>query len=230
MYNESKVSCQKCIQGWENFKNLTDDELASVNENRFEASFKAGETIFKQGSPCSNVIFLRSGIAKVYLEGFDNRKVILNFVKPGRMLMGPGIYVDNRHNYSLAALSDLEVCFVDSKILKEFVLSNPKFAEGYLKHVSKKAHRNHERLFNLTQKKMHGRLAEGILYISNELFNADRFKCIMTRQEIGEFTNMSKESVVRILNKFNAENIIKIDGSIIEILDKKRLEQISYSG
>lgn len=230
MFSENKISCEKCIQGWENFKNLSADELALANGNRFEATYKAGEIIFKQGSPCSNVVFLRSGIAKVYLEGFDNKKMILNFVKPGRMIMGPGIFVDNRHNYSLSALTDLEVCFIDSNILKGFVFSNAKFAEGYLKHISLKALKSHDRLFNLTQKKMHGRLAEGLLYLSNELFMSDRFKCIMTRQEIGEFTNMSKESVVRILNKFNAESIIKVDGSEIEILNKKRLEQIMITG
>lgn len=222
--------CRACVQGWDNFKNLSESELELVNQNRFEASFKVGETVFKQGGPCSNTIFLKTGIGKVYLEGFEGKRVILNFVKPGRMIIGPGLYVDNRHNYSLSALTDMQVCFVDSKILKELIAQNPKFAEGYIRHISIKAQNNHTRLFNLTQKKMHGRLAEGLLYLSEKLFTTNDFNCIMTRQELGEFTNMSKESVVRILNKFNSENIIDINHTRIKILDKKKLEQISYSG
>lgn len=230
MLNENTNTCQLCTRGWKNFKNLSTEELERVNGQRFEAHFKAGEIVFKQGSPCSNIIFIVSGTGKIFLEGFDGKRVILNFVQAGRMIVGPGLYIDNRHNYSLSALTDLRVCFVDANIIKELVVSNPKFAEGYLLEVSKKARKAHERLFNLTQKKMHGRLADGLLFLADELFHTDNFDCIMTRQELGEFTNMSKESVVRILNKFDSEKILKVDHTKIEILDKKRLEQISFSG
>lgn len=230
MLNENKNSCIACTHGWSNFKNLTDDELNEVNKFRFEASFKAGEIIFKQGTPCSNIIFLVSGFAKISLEGLDNKKIILNFVQPGRMIVGPGLYVDNRHNYSLSALTDVVCCFVDSNIIKEMVKANSKFAEGYIADLCRRSLVSHERLLNLTQKKMHGRLAEGLLYMADNMFKSDKFNCIMTRQEIGDFTNMSKESVVRILNKFHTEGIIKVNNTMIEILDKKRLQQIMITG
>ena len=230
MLNENRGSCLKCTHGWQNFNNLSEDELTKVNEFRCEAKFKAGETIFKQGAPCSNLVFLISGFAKVYIDGLDGKRIILNFVQSGRMIMGPGLYVDGRHNYSVSAISDVEVCFVDSNIIKEMVRTNSKFAEGYITDIAKRSLTCHDRLLNLTQKKMHGRLAEGILFMSDTLFKKDKFDCIMTRQEIGEFTNMSKESVVRILNKFNSEGILNVNHTIIEILDKKKLQQIMMTG
>lgn len=230
MLSENKRTCSQCTRGWSNFRNLSEEELIEVNANRFEANYKAGEIIFKQGAPCSNIIFLISGFAKVYLEGYDNKRVILNFVQPGRMIMGPGLYADGRHNYSLSALTNMEVCFVDSHVIKKIIKQNPLFAEGYIKDLCNRSLTCHERLLNLTQKKMHGRLAEGILFMSDTLFKSDKFDCIMTRQEIGEFTNMSKESVVRILNKFHTEGILEVNNTMIEILDKKRLQQIMITG
>lgn len=230
MLSENKKSCLQCTRGWHNFSNLTEEELIKVNEHRFEAKFKAGEIIFKQGTPCSNIIFLISGFAKISLEGLDGKRIILNFVQPGRMIMGPGLYVDGRHNYSLSALTEVEVCFVDSQIMKEMVHNNPKFAEGYITDLCKRSLTSHERLLNLTQKKMHGRLAEGLLFMAETMFKSDKFDCIMTRQEIGEFTNMTKESVVRILNKFHSEEILNVNNTVIEILDKKRLQQIMITG
>ena len=230
MLNENKRSCLTCTHGWHNFSNLTDDELAKVNEHRFEASYKAGEIVFKQGAPCSNIVFLISGFAKVYLEGLDGKRIILNFVQSGRMIMGPGLYVDGRHNYSVSALTDIQVCFVDATIIKEMVRANSRFAEGYISDLAKRSLTCHERLLNLSQKKMHGRLAEGILFMADIMFKKDKFDCIMTRQEIGEFTNMTKESVVRILNKFHSEEILKVNNTMIEILDKKRLQQIMITG
>jgi CRP/FNR family transcriptional regulator, polysaccharide utilization system transcription regulator len=230
MLSENRNCCSTCTHGWNNFKNLSEEELLRVNQHRFEATFKAGEIIFKQGTPCSNIIFLVSGFAKISLEGLDNKKIILNFVQPGRMIVGPGLWVDNRHNYSLSALTDVVACFVDSGIIKEMVKSNSRFAEGYINDLCKRSLASHDRLLNLTQKKMHGRLAEGILFMADTLFKSDKFDCIMTRQEIGDFTNMSKESVVRILNKFHSEGILSVNNTMIEILDKKRLQQIMISG
>ncbi|MFA9389058.1 MAG: Crp/Fnr family transcriptional regulator [Prolixibacteraceae bacterium] len=230
MLNENNRSCTNCIVGWNNFKNLTTEQLEKVDLHRYEANFKAGEIIFKQGTPCSNIIFLVSGFAKISLEGLDGKRIILNFVQPGRMIMGPGLYVNGRHNYSLSALSNVNACFVNADIIKEMVLSNPQFAEGYISDLCKRSLTSHERLLSLTQKKMHGRLAEGLLFMADTMFKADKFDCIMTRQEIGEFTNMTKESVVRILNKFHHEGIVKVNNTIIEILDKKRLQQIMITG
>lgn len=230
MFEGNRSSCTLCTHGWENFKNLTDKELEQVNNNRFEASYSAGEVIMKQGSPCSNMVFLASGIGKAYIEGIDGKKVIIGFMRPGSMLAGPGMYSDNRHNYSLSALTDLRVCFIDTAIIKELVKQNGKFAEGLLKDMSVKAQRTFDQLLNLTQKKMHGRLSDGLLFFSDQLFKSDKFNCMLTRQELGEFTNMTKESVVRILHEFDDEGIIKAHGNEIEILDKKKLQQISVSG
>jgi len=44
-------SCETCTRRWKNFKHLTKEELQLVNENRYEATFKPGEIMMKQGSP-----------------------------------------------------------------------------------------------------------------------------------------------------------------------------------
>jgi CRP-like cAMP-binding protein len=85
-------------------------------------------------------------------------------------------------------------------------------------------------MVNLAQKKMPGRLAEILIYFSNEIFKADEFEMILSRQELGEMTNMVKESVVRILKEMEGSGVISTRSSIIKILDKDRLRQISEKG
>jgi len=230
MDTENSKNCINCPQHWINFENLTVDQLARVNETRFEARFKAREVIFKQGSPTSNAIILASGLAKVHIEGYDGKNIILNIVKPKRLISGPGSYVDNRNYYSLTALTDVLACFIDLKVLKELILENNKFAEGYIKFVSQKSINIFNKLVSSTQKKMHGRLAEGLLFLANDIFESNKFDNILSRQELGELTNMTKESVVRVLKEFNDEKIIKIENESLEILDKNKLQKIMTSG
>ena len=230
MDSNVKISCKNCKQGWGNFKNLTEDELDFVNENRFQANFQAGEIIFKQGSPVSNAVFLINGMAKIYIEGFDKKRMMVGIAKPMRLIAGPGTFVDDRHHYSVAALNDVTACFIKMDVLKGFVNTNGKFAEGWLRDISQKALGTFYKFLSHTQKKMHGRLAETLLYLADEVHNSDYFTMLLSRQELGELSGMAKESVVRILKDLAQDKIIEDNCPHIKILNRKKLQMISNMG
>ncbi len=230
MFKEKTTSCKNCQCKWPNFDTLTDEQLAIIDSSRYQAHFKPGEIIFKQGSPTSNAIFLTSGFAKVYIEGYDNKNIILSIAKPTHLIAGPGSYVDNRHHFSLAAITETTACFVDMSTLKNMVHENSVFAEGYLKDISQKSLDTFNKLLSFSQKKMHGRLAEGLIHLAFDIFEQQKFKCHLTRQELGELTGMTKESVVRLLKEFHDEAIIKLEDHHIEIVDRIKLEKIMVSG
>jgi len=220
-------SCVTCTSRWKNFIHLTPEELQYVNENRYEATFKPGEIMMKQGSPASNVLFLSSGLAKVYIEGIQGKNFIMSIAKPGRMIMGPGGYVNSRHTYTVSALTPVHACFISFNIFRHLVKVNGAFAESMLEDISVKSLRTHTRMVNLAQKKMPGRLAEILLYFADDIFKSDEFDMILSRQELGEMTNMAKESVGRILKNFEESGIIRSALSKIEIIDKIKLNLIS---
>lgn len=230
MVNGNINTCVNCINGWGNFKSLSNDQLTRINENRYEAIFHPGEIIFKEGTPASDAVFLSTGLAKIYMNGFDGKKIILNIAQTRQLILGPGFYVDNRHHYSLSAITEVKACFINSTLLKELVHENSAFAEGFLKDISSKSLYSHNRLISLLHRKMHGRLAEGLLQLSETIFKNDTFNCLLSRQEMGELTGMTKESVVRILKDFDQEGIIKLEPNTIHILDKEKLRRIMHTG
>ncbi len=223
-------NCETCSVRWKNFDHLTKSELQLVNENRYEATFKPGEIIIKQGSPASNALFLASGMAKSYIEGLRGRNFIMSVLQPGRLIIGPGAYVTSRHTYSVSAITIVQACFINFDIFKQLVKLNGDFAESLLEDISAKALRSHIKMVNLAQKKMHGRLAEVLLYFSDEVFRSDEYEMILSRQELGEMTNMAKESVVRILKEMEDSGIIVSTSSHLKILDREKLLLISEKG
>ena len=225
-----KILCKGCDLGWENFKNLTEKELENVNLNKFQADFKPGEIIFKQGSPTSNAVFLINGMAKIYIEGFDNKRMMVGIAKPLQLIAGPGTFVDKRHHYSVAALTDVTACFIKMDMLKELVHQNSKFAEGWLQDISKKALNTFYKFLSHSQKKMHGRLAETLIYLADEVHGSNHFTMILSRQELGELSGMAKESVVRILKEFSEDKIINDKCPNIKIINKEKLIMISKMG
>jgi CRP/FNR family transcriptional regulator, polysaccharide utilization system transcription regulator len=201
-----------------------------INENRYEAIFKPGEIMLKQGSPASNALFMASGMAKTYIESSSGKNFVLGISQPGMLILGPGAYVDSRNSYSVAALTAVNACFISFDILRQLVKVNGAFAESFLEDISLKALGSHNKLVCLTQKKMPGRLADALLYFSDEVFNSDDYEMILSRQELGEMTNMAKECVVRILKELEESGVIYSDSAKIKILNRKKLIQISQKG
>ncbi len=223
-------SCENCPQAWKNFQHLTKSELQQVNANRYEATFKPGEIMVKQGSPTSNALFMSDGMAKTYMEGINGKNFIMGIALPGRLIMGPGAYVNSRHTYSVAAITTVHACFISFDIFKQLVRVNGAFAESLLEDISAKSLRTLNRMVNLAQKRMPGRLADALLYFSDEVFNNDDYEMILSRQELGDMTSMAKECVVRILKEFEDSDVIYSDSSKIKILNKEKLIQISEIG
>ena len=223
-------SCEKCTSGWKNFKHLSKSELETVNSNRYEATFKPGEVMIKQGSPASNALFMATGIAKSYIEGINGKNFILDIEKPGNIVLGPGAYVNSRHNYSVAAITSIQACFISADIIKKISRTNSAFAESLLEDYCRRAVRSHNRMVSMAQKRMSGRLADILLYLSNDIFGRDEFEMILTRQELGEMTSMAKECVVRIIKEMEDSGIISSDPSGVKILDKSKLQNLSEKG
>jgi len=223
-------SCENCVVSWKNFRNLKKDELKLVNENRYEATFKAGEIILKQGSPAASAVFLSSGIAKIYIEGLDGKNFILGLALPSDLILGPGVHISNRNSYSVSALTVVQACFINFEIINRLIQQNPAFAIGMLEDLSNKSQVVHNKLVSLTQKKMPGRIAEALLFLSDSVFKENEFDLLLSRQELGDMTNMAKESVVRILRELEGTGVIESGCSRVKIIDKEKLRLISERG
>ncbi len=231
MYAENKItSCAYCSKCWTNFRHLSGDELELINKNRYEATFKPSEIIIKQGSPASNAIFLITGLAKVYMEGYSGKNLILSLAEHSTLLAGPGAHVNARYTYSVAAITQVQACFINFDTIRQVISANPGFAAGFIEDLSDKSFRLHQKVLNLTQKKMHGRLAEALLYFADSIFRSDEYEMVLSRQELGEMTNMAKESVVRIISELEDEHIIHATPRSVKILDREKLLVISEKG
>lgn len=209
---------------------LTDAELERVNQTRITVQFKRGETIRKQGTYMSHVISVNSGLAKLYLEGIERRNAIIRIVKPTNFIGGPGIYLDQRHHFTVTALMDTTVCYIELSVFKEIIDANRIFASEFMKDFSRNILSVYNRLLFLTQKQMPGRMADTLIYLSEEIFGASAFPMHLTRQDISELSGMSKDSAVKILREFQHDGLIRVTDQELVILDPEALHRISRTG
>ena len=221
--------CKDCNCKSTIFRQLGDTELELMNSNRYEVSFKAGEIMFKQGTPSPHFLCITTGLAKIYIEGYG-KNLILGLVKPVEYIFGPGIYVDSRHHFSAAAVEDSTACLVDVNAYKQIIRGNPDFAEEFIKRVSLQAIFNFDQFISLTQKQMNGRIADALFYLSEKIYCSNPFKMTISRQDLADLSGMSKESAIRILKEFKEEGILSVTGNSFHIVNLTQLRKISETG
>lgn len=230
IFRKDKTCCNFCLERSDIFACLKQDELSVIGENRSEIHFKAGELIFKQGTPAAHLLCLTKGMVKLYIEGYDNKNLIIGIVKPVEYILGPGIYVDSKHHYSAVAMEDSIACLVDANIFKTLIHSNPAFADEFIRKVSLLSISNFQQFISLTQKQMPGRIADVLLYLSGTIYESSTFTTALSRQDLADMSGMSKESAIRILKELKDEQIIAVEGNTFEILKRDSLEMISQTG
>ena len=77
---------------------------------------------------------------------------------------------------------------------------------------------------------MHGRIADALIYLSSEIYESQVIGSEITRQDMADYTSMSKDSAIRILKELERDGIIALEGRNIEILANDRLQEISQRG
>lgn len=224
------LNCPSCHLRSPLFSLLSNEELSLVRDNKLTIRFKKGETVRKQGTPMSHVISVNSGLVKIYLEGIEDRNAIIRIVKPTNFIGGPGLYLDQMHHFTITALMDSVVCFIDIRIFKQLIEENKNFAEEFHKDFSRNILAVYNRLVYLTQKQMPGRMADTLLYLLEDVFESPKFNIILSKQDLADLSGMSKDSAVKVIRAFQNEGIIRTDGEGLELLDIDALKKISRIG
>jgi len=212
------------------FASLTIEELKLLNEGRHSVKFNEGEVILKQGTRADYLVSVIEGFAKMYIEGPHNRNLVLDFIKPWKLMGGPGAQVEGKHKYSVVAVQETLICFIDQGKFKKVLAANSDFSEQYLLHCSGKYLATLDRMVNISQKQMHGRVADALIYLSSEIYECPTIGKEISRMDIAEYACMSKDSAIRVLKEFERDQIINLEGRQIELLDTSRLHEISNKG
>jgi len=203
--------------------------LENLSTNHAAVSFVKGNSIIKQGALSTNVVFLRKGLAKIHLTG-PLREQIIRMVKAPTYLGLPTTLGDKINQYSVSAISDVEVCFIDMDTFKHILHCNQEFAYGIILELCQNDIESYRRCAVRAQKQLRGNLADVLLEFSDHIFQSDCFTLPISQAELGCLIDASRESISRFLSEFDKDGIISLNGKQITILNKRMLQLVSANG
>ncbi len=204
-------------------------ETEKLSANCLTVRFKKGDSIIKQGTYSTNVVYLKSGLVKIHLEG-PYRVQVVRIVRPFSYLGLPTTFGDKVNHYSVSAIEDCEVCFIDITTFRELLSNNSDFSNQILIELCKGELESYHKCVNRTQKQVRGKLADMLIDFTDNIYRSDSFVLNITQEDIGNLVDASRESVSRVMSEFVKDGIIETKGKLITILDRQMLNTISKNG
>jgi CRP/FNR family transcriptional regulator len=218
-------SCIDCRLKCDIYPAITKRGDAPTEIDPLHAHLHKRDIICKQGTEVTHALFLIKGSAKLYIEGLNNRNIILYILKPPAYIGLLSFFESPVYFYSVSALEESEVCFIELDLVKKLYFENHELLLSLNKAFGKSVSNIMKKIISLNQKQIRGRIAENLIYLS-EIYNNHIFHLNISRKEIGEMVAISEENTVRLLSEFSRENIISVRGKEIEILDMPLLKKI----
>lgn len=213
-----------------NIGQMLPDDLKILSRYKTKIMYLKGENIFKQGAFAPYIIYIVSGLVKVYLQTGYDKQINISLARKGEFLAFSSIFGETIHTYSTQAVTDAEICMIEKDSLKDALLKNPEFALQ----ITSKNYRNERHLLeiirNLSYKQMRGKLASALLYLLQDEFLEEHIFEYLTRQDIADFASISTESAIKFLKEFEKEEIIVLTGKEIKIINQEKIEQMSKNG
>lgn len=222
-------SCENCKIKSVAAHFLSTEEFKKLEVNSAEVDFKKGDVIIKQDALSLNVVYLRSGLAKLHRKGPTKEKII-RLVKAPSFIGIPTSFGDKINNFSATALEDTTVCFIDTNFFKMLTNGNGQFAYEIIVDICKNELFDQQRFINQEQKQIPGRVAETILCMSDRIYSDIKFTIPLSRVDLADMVGTSRESLSRVLNQFIKEDLICLEGSNLEIKDVDKLKMICKNG
>lgn len=215
---KSCAFCQGCMPEW----------LAAVETNRQTLTVNKGETIFEEGGKLTGIYYIYEGAFKVHKQWGD-KELIVRFAKNGDIVGHRGLGDEPIFPVSATALEPSVVCYIPLDFFMASLKVNHDLLLKLMLFFAEELKVSEKRMRNLAHMPVKGRVAQAILNLQSKFGeNEEGFiDLTLTKQDLASYTGATYETVFRVLTELVNENLVKLSGKNIGILNASKLTLVS---
>ncbi|MCO1335796.1 fumarate/nitrate reduction transcriptional regulator Fnr [Microbulbifer sp. OS29] len=204
------------------------DRLEQIT--RRKKIIKAGESLYRSGDPFANLYAIRSGSFKTVVIAADGDTQVTHFALPGELL-GLDAYSSRVHPSYAEALEDSSVCLLPFTQLEILAQQVTALQQQIYSIFSEELRQENDILMLLGKRSADTRLAALLINISSRYarrgYSHSAFVLSMPRTDIANYLGLTAETVSRLFSRFQRDNLIKVSGRSIEIIDLVGLSELA---
>jgi CRP/FNR family transcriptional regulator len=212
------------------FNGLPDNELSAIREIAVEKHFNKGQTIFSEGDETKGFFVVIDGRVKIYKVSSEGKEQILHIFEAGQSFGEVTVFTGQQLPANAQTLAKTHLLFFPRSAFVDLITATPSLALNLLAIMSKKLRQFAAQIENLSLKEIPARLASYLIYLSEEQAAEVAVTLNVSKGQLASLLGTIPETLSRIFAKLSGQNLIRVEGPKITLLDRRGLEDLAEHG
>ncbi|MDU8941835.1 Crp/Fnr family transcriptional regulator [Ovoidimarina sediminis] len=213
----------KCMQGSILFGALPEDVFNRIAQHAHVTTARQGDTICREGEEAFSVFCVAEGAVKLTVAGRNGREVVVDIFHPGTCFAEALLFRKDAYPVSAVALTDSKVILVSKSVIEAELLREPGTIPTLLSATYAHLHRLLRQIEHLKATSGLQRVAGYILALDDLDRNTNFVQIPYEKQTLASMLGIKPETLSRSFRRLS-EHGVRVDGPIIEVMDRKALE------
>ncbi|UCF90403.1 MAG: Crp/Fnr family transcriptional regulator [Desulfobacterales bacterium] len=212
------------------FSDLSERHLEDIRRIVVEKHFSKGETVFSEGDQGNGFYVVVEGRIKISKVSIEGKEQILHIIGTGEPFGEVPVFEGQRFPANAEAIADSHLLFFPRAAFVNLISQNPSLSLNMLAVLSKRLRRFTVQIENLSLKEVPGRLASYLVYLADEQGENACVDLNISKGQLASILGTIPETLSRIFAKLSAQDLIRVDGRKIYLLDREGLAELATYG
>jgi CRP/FNR family transcriptional regulator len=202
--------------------------LGAVAEVR---RYGRGDTIFDEGAPSRWVVAIAAGRVKVSKATPGGKDVILELLGAGDPLGAVAAYEGRPFPATAVAIEDTTCILLPRREFFALMEQFPTLSRGLLLSLTHRLMEMTRRIAELTGSHVEPRFARLFLKLADGMGRREGDRTVipvtLTRQELADLTGTTIETCIRLMSRWNKQDIVRTEKTSFVLVDRQTLEVLA---
>ncbi len=193
--------------------------------------YERGGLVFAEGDPADAFMVIVTGRVKVFKATPAGKEIILEIFGAGDPLGAVAVYEGAPFMASAVALDPTQIISINHRDFNRLLDENPAFVRGLLTGLTIRLADLTRRLAELTGARVEARFARLFLKLCEQIGRKERGGVFvpmpLSRQELADLTGTTIETAIRIMSRWQKEDVLHTEKDGFVVMNHAALEDAS---
>lgn len=225
--------CQKCERQLCTgkvpiFAGLTYAEQLEIVHLIEHASYAKGDVIYHEGDRADKLLIITHGAIRLFKTTIEGKEQNLDILQTGDFTGELDLMGDATYSHEAIAQEPTMLCIISQDRMRDLILKNPSIGFKIMQAMNRKLTNLRGLVQSLATNEGLPRLAHLLLQLYEKGGRQTTINLSLSREDIANFTGLTRETVSRKLAQLQDEGIIRLGKAReLEILDLAALQDYS---
>ena len=234
---QNKRNCKECehkfcISQIGLFSSLNDEEMALIASEALTFSYKRGDIVFNQGDKANHLYIVCSGKMKIKKYTVDGKEQILYILSDGDFIGAFNLLKADQFDFTAEAIEDVYISTISKAVFSSIILKNPDITLKVLEKAYERIIKVENLVERLGTNSVDAKVAGLLLNLESDFGHKTEkgtlLKLSISREEMGSYTGIARETMTRKLKLFQELGVIKLIGTKqILIMNRQALKDMN---